>query len=103
MICGFLLYRNGIKLTTEQFVENCLLPICGEQTSQAVMCNLIYQIVSAGTNATAKNNLIQVDAAGKQFICYKDFGVYLKLYCSYCDKVCVVDVVECRGDLSQPR
>ena len=103
MLHGFFMYLNGNALTKEQFLEDCLSPICGDMVSREVMYNLTYQIISAGNTPSAKNSLIKYDVDGRQYICYKDFGVYLKIYCQYIDNICVADIVECRSDTSQPQ
>lgn len=102
MTNGFFMYLNGNALMPEQFCQNCLHPLCGED-STAVMLNLTYQIFSAGNNKTAKNNLLKYDFDGNAYISYRDFGIYLKVYCWYVDGVCHANIVECEKDTSQPR
>ena len=102
MLDGFFLYWNGDALSTDEFREVCLKSLCGEQASYEVINNLVFQITIAANNAAAKNSLINYDTDGRQYINYKDFGVYLKVYCEYIGRICVAYVVECSSDTSHP-
>lgn len=102
MMSVIMFYINGNSLLPQQVRENCLVPLCGEQTSYEVIINLMYQIFAAGYNKKARHCLINMDDNMREYIKFDDFGVYIKVYCLYNDSFCAAHIVECRKSPSQP-
>ena len=103
MMYNVFLYLNGNALLPQQFRQNYLLDLCGEYASHEVLSNLMYQLFSAGYSKKARYSLIKFDTNGREYIEFDDFGVYLKVYCSYSDSFCKADIVICKKTAPQPK
>lgn len=102
--------RFAIAIKTNQNYVNLedlrvrlIAPICGEENSVIIINNVRYQIYAAGFSKEAKNIIMHYDKnVNAHYIEYNDFGVYMKIYCKYCDNICVADIVECKSVDSLP-
>ena len=93
--CSIGIKINSDFVTLDDFRTSVIIPICGEENATTVINNLYYQLFSAGFSKEAKDTLMHYDkSVNSHYIEYDDFGIYMKMYCTYYDKICIADIVE---------